>query len=108
MTAKVRKSAALTSDRDRKPSANVATSRPGRTELADRVIQRLFTAGLAFNAAKDIVTPAVAASIRQAIGVLDDALHDIHIAALAASGRVPPTRLTMEPSELCEPSTDCR
>jgi hypothetical protein len=75
---------------------------------ADRVIQRLFTAGLALNAAKDIATPAVAASIRQAIGELDDALNDIHIAALAASGRVPPTPLTMKPSELCEPSTDRR
>jgi hypothetical protein len=79
-----------------------------RTDLADRVIQRLFTAGLALSAGKDVVTPAVAASIRRAIGEFDDALHDIHIAALAASGRVPPTRLTMEPSELGAPSTDRR
>jgi hypothetical protein len=103
MTAKVRKSAALTSDRDREPSANVATSRPdahraGRPYHPTAVHRRT-----GVQRCERHRNPAVAASIRQAIGELDDALHDIHVAALAASGRVPPTRLTMEPSELCEP-----
>jgi hypothetical protein len=59
--------------------------------LLDRVIQRIFTAGLALSGAADGSTPAAAVSIERAIGELDDALHDIREAAFAASTAGPST-----------------
>lgn len=74
---------------DRASSVGGAASPLLVGQLFDRVIQRVFTAGMLLNGALHDSTPAAALSIEQAIGELDEVLRDIRAATFTAPAPAP-------------------
>ena len=71
----------------RRPAALPVTPNPPAVldgDLLDRVIQRIFVAGLLLHGAADGSPPTAAVSIEQAIGELDEVLRDIRATAFTA------------------------